>query len=120
MKTVRNRRISVSKAENPIRRKSTVKLRIKETAWAINRMAGGYRERITADVCFSCEVGELPDFGKGKRQFTIDEVSETGISLSVHCANPKYNKVWILKKGEEITYRPHSFDGGYFYQFKLI
>lgn len=54
-----------------------MKLRIKETAWAINRMAGGYRERVTADVCFPCEAGELPDFGKGKRHFTIDEVTET-------------------------------------------
>ena len=88
MKTVRNRRISVSKVENPIRRKSTVKLRIKETAWAINRMAGGYRERVTADVCFPCEAGELPDFGKGKRHFTVDEVTENSIRLSVHCADP--------------------------------
>lgn len=60
MKTVRNRRISVSKVENPIRRKSTVKLRIKETAWAINRMAGGYRERVTADVCFPVKPGSFP------------------------------------------------------------
>lgn len=97
-----------------------MKLKIKETAWGINRVAGGYCERVTADVSVPCEIGDIPDFGKGKRHFTIDEVSETGISLSVHCADPKYNKVWILKKGDEITYRPHSFDGGYFYQFKLI
>lgn len=97
-----------------------MKLKIKETAWGINRVSGGYRERVTADLSFPCEVGELPDFGKGKRHFTIDEVSKTGISLSVYCANPQYNKTWILKKGEEITYRPHSFDGGYFYNFKLI
>ena len=97
-----------------------MKLKIKETAWGINRVAGGYRERVTADVSVPCEIGEIPDFGKGKRHFTVDEVTENSISLSVHCADPKYNKVWILKKGEEITYRPHSFDGGYFYEFKLI
>ena len=97
-----------------------MKLKIKETAWGINRVAGGYRERVTADVSVPCEIGDIPDFGKGKRHFTIDEVSETGISLSVHCADPKYNKTWTINKGEEITYRPRSFDGGYFYEFELI
>lgn len=29
-----------------------MKLKIKETAWGINRVAGGYRERVTADLCF--------------------------------------------------------------------
>ena len=52
-----------------------MKLKIKETAWGINRVAGGYRERVTADLCFHCEVGEIPDFGKGKRHFTVDEVT---------------------------------------------
>lgn len=97
-----------------------MKLKIKETAWGINRMAGGYRERVTADVSFPCEIGDIPDFGKGKRHFSIDEVSETGISLSVHCVDSKYNKTLTINKGEEVSYRPRSFDGGYFYQFKLI
>ena len=77
-----------------------MKLKIKETAWGINRVAGGYRERVTADECFPCKVGELPDFGKGWRHFTIDEVTENSISLSVHCADPKYNKTWTINKGE--------------------
>ena len=97
-----------------------MKLKIKETAWGINRVAGGYRERVTADLCFPCEVGEIPDFGEVKPRFTIDEVSETGISLSVHYPDPKYNETWIINKGEEITYRPSSCDGGHFYEFKLI
>ena len=97
-----------------------MKLKIKETAWGINRVAGGYRERVTADSCFPCEVGEIPDFGKGKRHFTVDAVTENRSSLSVHCAGPKYNKTWTINKGEEIAYRPRSFDGGYFYEFKLI
>ena len=97
-----------------------MKLKIKETAWGINRMAGCYRERVTADECFPCKVGERPDFGKGWRHFTIDEVTENSISLSVHYADPKYNKTWTINKGEEITYRLRSFDGGYFYNFKLI
>ena len=85
-----------------------MKLKIKETAWGIHRMAWGYRESV------------IPDFGKGKRHFTVDEVTENSICFSVHCVDPRYNKTWILKKGEEITYRPRSFDGGYFYNVKLI
>ena len=61
-----------------------MKLKIKETAWGINRVAGGYRERVTADVSFLCEVGDIPDFGKGKRNFSVDEVNEESITLSVH------------------------------------
>lgn len=97
-----------------------MKLKIKETAWGINRKNGDYRERVTAEISVSCEVGDIPDFGKGRRRFGIDEVNESGISLSVHCADPRYNKTWKIKKGEEVTYRPRSFDGGYFYNFKLI
>ena len=96
-----------------------MKLKIKETAWGINRIAGGYRERVTADVSLPCAPGDIPAFGKGGRNFRIDEVSENKIVLSVRCADPKYNKSWTLKKGEKITYRPRSFDGGYFYTFKL-
>lgn len=97
-----------------------MKLKIKETAWGIDRIAGGYREKVTADVSFPCKVGDIPSFGKGKRHFIIDEVTEKSISLSVHCADSKYNKTWIIKKGEEIIYRPRSMDGGYFYKFKLV
>ena len=41
-----------------------MKLKIKETAWGIHRMAWGYRERVTAEESFPCEVGDVPDFGK--------------------------------------------------------
>ena len=71
-----------------------MKLKLKETAWGINRVAGGYRERVTAGLCFPGAVGEIPDFGKDKRHFTVDEVTENSIRLSVHCADPKYNKTW--------------------------
>ena len=60
-----------------------------------------------------------PISGKGGRNFRIDEVSENKIVLSVVCADPKYNKSWEIEKGKEIYYRPRSFDGGYFYTFKL-
>ena len=97
-----------------------MKLKIRETAWGINRVTGDSRERVTANVSVPCEIGDIPDFGKGRRHFTIDKVSDNSISLSVHCADSKYNKTWTINKGEEITYRPRSFDGGYFYQFKLV
>ena len=60
-----------------------------------------------------------PISGKGGRNFRSDEVSENKIVLSVVCADPKYNKSWEIEKGKEIYYRPRSFDGGYFYTFKL-
>ena len=97
-----------------------MKLKIKETAWGIDRRAGGYRKRVTAHVTFPCKVGDIPDFGKGKRHFSIDEVSDNSVSLSVHCADSKYNKTLTIKKGEQAVYRPRSFDGGYFYDFKLV
>ncbi len=46
-----------------------MKLRIKETAWGINRVSGGYRKRVTANVRVPCVPGDLPDFGKGRAQF---------------------------------------------------
>ncbi len=100
--------------------RSTVKLKIQETAWGIDRVAGGYRERVTADESFPCESGDIPVFGKGGRHFCIDEVSENKIVLSVRCADPKYDRTWAIKRGEEIVYRLRSFDGGYFYTFQLL
>ena len=97
-----------------------MKLKIKETAWGITRATGAYKEKKTAEEHFPCEIGALPEFGKGKRHFTVDAIEEESIRLSVHCADPKYNKTWILRKGEEAVYRPRSFDGGYFYKFKLV
>lgn len=41
------------------------------------------------------------------------------ITLSVHCADPKYDRTWTLERGGELTYRPRSFDGGYIYDFRL-
>ena len=96
-----------------------MKLKIKETAWSINRISGGYRKKVTANVCFPCVLGDISAFGKGGRHFRIDEVSEEKIVLSVICADTKYNKSWEIEKGKEIYYRPRSFDGGYFYIIKL-
>lgn len=96
-----------------------MKLKIRETAWGINRIAGGYREKVTAEESFSCAVGALPPFGRGGRRFTVDAVENDRITLSVHCADPKYDRTWTLEKGGELTYRPRSFDGGYIYDFRL-
>jgi len=96
-----------------------MKLIIKETAWGINRVTGKYKEAVTAKVCFNCELGELPVFGKGGRHFIIEDVGDGYIKLSVRCADERHNKTWIVEKGEDLRYRPRSFDGGYFYDFVL-
>lgn len=97
-----------------------MKLKIKEIFWGINHRTGDRSERVTADVSFPCEVGDVPLFGNGRRHFTIDEIQEDSIVLSVHYENSKYDKSWTLKKGEETGYMPRSFDGGYKYKFKLV
>ncbi len=97
-----------------------MKLKIKETAWGINRVQGGCSKRTTAEQSFPCEAGALPSFGKGERRFVIDKVEGGSILLSVHCADPKYDRTWKIQRGEIVLYRPRSFDGGYFYHFKLI
>lgn len=97
-----------------------MKLLITETAWGINRVLGGYKERVSAKEVFDCKEYRLPLFGKGKRQFVIEETGENYIRLAVICADERYNKAWIIKKDEDVRYRPRSFDGGYFYDFSLI
>ncbi len=97
-----------------------MKLRITETAWGINRKTGDRSEKVTADVKVPCEVGDIPEFGKGRRRFCIDEVSGDGITLSVHCADPRYDRTWTIKIGETVSFRPRSFDGGYYYEFRII
>ena len=96
-----------------------MKLKITEEAWGINHRTGKSSVRKTDEKTFDCVAGELPPFETGRRSFTIDEVTEEGITLSVHCANEKYNKTWKLKKGEGAFYRPMSMDGGYQYTFKV-
>lgn len=95
-------------------------LKIRETAWGIDRAAGGRRERVSANASIPCAVGDITDFGKGRRHFRIEAVSADGIRLSVSCADPRYDRSWELKRGEEAVYRPRSFDGGYYYTFRLI
>ncbi len=95
-------------------------LHIQEIAWSIDRKNGGYKERVTAKVTFDCKVGPLPEFGCGDRNFTIDEVGQAHILLSVHYEhNPSADKSWSLELGDEIGYTPRSFDGGYKYEFAL-
>ena len=95
-------------------------LHIKEIAWGIDRKNGGYKERETANEAFPCHVGKLLEFGRGGRNFAIDEVGEKHILLSVHYErNPAADKSWTLELGDEIGYTPRSFDGGYKYEFAL-
>lgn len=95
-----------------------MKLRIEEIFWGINRNNGKKIETITADVTFPCEVGKIPEFGKGNRKFFIDEVTEKGIVLSVRYEkNLSANKKWNIEVNTEVAYIPRSFDGGYKYRF---
>ena len=94
-----------------------MKLRIEEIFWGIDRRDGGYSERVTADVTFPCEVGPVPEFGKGGRHFTIDKVTAKTVTLSVHYANPSYDEKWSIRLGGKREYAPMSFDGGYKYRF---
>lgn len=95
-----------------------MKLRIEEKFWGINHRTGNKSERVTADVVFPCEVGLLNDFGSQGKRFSIDEVSENSIVLTIHYENnPSANKSWEIKVGEKVSYMPWSFDGGYKYRF---
>ncbi len=97
-----------------------MKLEITEISWGINRMTGKRSEKITAKESVDLSIRDISDFGKGKRHFTIDCIDGSCVTLSVHCADSRYNKTWEIKRGEEICYRPRSFDGGYFYNFRLV
>lgn len=97
-----------------------MKVKITETAWGINRVSGGYKESVIEKESFDCVCGTLPKFGRGKRQFVIEEVGEDYIKLAVICVDKRYNKSWIIKKGDEVRYRSRSFDGGFFYDFSLV
>ncbi len=92
-------------------------LNIKEIAWGIDRINGGSKERVTADLQFDCKVGSIK---VGKGDFSIDEVGENHIVLTVHYENnPSANKSWTIEKGEMTGYFPRSFDGGYKYKFSV-
>ena len=95
-----------------------MKLRIEEIFWGINHRDGGFSEKVTADVTFPCEVGAVPEFGNGRRKFSIDKVTEKTIVLSVHYENnPSADEEWRLRIGCKKEYAPFSFDGGYKYRF---
>ena len=96
-----------------------MKLIITETAWGINRVTGAYKQRITEKREFRCKVGLLDRFLNSNRRFSIDEINSDTVKLSVQCVTSDYNKSWVIKAGEEIRYRPRSFDGGYFYDIEL-
>lgn len=97
-----------------------MKLIVKTTSWGINRKSGKYKERVCGKNTFICKTGELDSLSNAGRRFLINETGDDYIKLSVLCANSAHNKEWLIKKGEELRYRPRSFDGGYFYDFKLI
>lgn len=98
-----------------------MKLRIVEIFWGINRRDGGRSEKVTADITIPCEVGDIPEFGSHGKSFSIDEVSEKSIVLSIHYKNnPSADQKWRIRVGGKKEYMPWSFDGGHKYQFYVI
>ena len=66
-----------------------MKLKIKETAWGINRVAGGEREKENTKVSGPRADGGISGFGESKRHFTGEEVTEKRNTLSGQWADPE-------------------------------
>ena len=96
-----------------------MKLLITEEFWSICIRTGRSSVKKTAQKTFECVVGKPPPFERGRRSFSIDKVTDTAVTVTVHCADERYNRTWTLKKGESVLYRPRYFDGGYQYRIKL-
>lgn len=97
-----------------------MKLRIQEWFWGIDHHNGNYEERIIAEISVICEAGVNLRFETGRRQFSIDKVTQCTIELSVYtlnCSAPK--ETWSIKAGGKQIYVPHSFDGGYKYHIDV-
>ncbi len=92
-----------------------MKLRIIEEFWSINRRTGERNTKITDNRAFEPIVGSVLEFPTGRRRFTIDDVNEESITVTIHYANTASNKTWEISAGDSQFYRPRSIDGGYQY-----
>lgn len=92
-----------------------MKLRIKEGFWGVNTVDGKVTRRRTDEVTVEAAVGAEVRLPKGRRQFTVDEVGEVSVTVSVRYKNAEYDETWVIGVGESVHYRPISFDGGYYY-----
>jgi len=92
-----------------------MKLRIIEEFWNIDRRTGERNTKITDNRSFEPIVGSVLEFPTGRRNFTIDDVNEESITVTVRSANTASNKTWEISAGDSQFYRPRSMDGGYQY-----
>lgn len=97
-----------------------MKLRITEEMWGINHRTGESSVRKTDEKKLDCSENSTVTFEKGHRSFFIGEVTENSVSVTIRCANERYNKTRTLEKGETVFYRPRSMDGGYQYRIRAM
>ena len=76
-----------------------MKLLITEEFWSICIRTGRSSVKKTAQKTFECVVGMLPQFERGRRSFSIDEVTDTAVTVTVHCADEHGR----LKKGSRFS-----------------
>lgn len=92
-----------------------------ETAWWINRANGKSGKKVRSVKLVRCVRGKTVKGGAVGRYYTIDETdSGKTVTLSVRSENSDFIKPFTLLRGKRAFYRPRSFDGGYYYTFRLI
>ncbi len=97
-----------------------MRLFIKDTQWAINRVTGKRTTRVLFDGEVPCEVGAVEAFQEKYSEFYVDEVGENSVTLSIRYPNnPDGGKVFIIEKGEDKVYAPRSFGAGHVYDFRV-
>ncbi len=98
-----------------------MRLHIKSVRWAINRVTGKRTERVTANVTIPCQIGELVPLSSDRHNFTVDEITDEYVKITVHYFNnPDANKtITVENDGTQHTYAPRSFGAGSIYYFTI-
>ncbi len=95
-----------------------MELEIVERRWAVNRVTGQRKENVTARVTAPCIPGVVKGLGNERKYFTIDEVTDENLTLTIHyTANPAADTSFVLEREDSRTYAPVSFGAGYIYHF---
>lgn len=91
-----------------------MKLRIVEEAWGINRATGESTVCTKSNTLYEASAGLTITISNG-RYFTVDDINDSIITVTVHNSNPDRNKTWKIENGKSVFYFPRSMDGGYRY-----
>lgn len=92
-----------------------------ETAWWINRANGKSGKKVRSVRLVRCVRGKTVRGGAVGRYYTIDELQKgKSVTFSVRSENSDLVKTFTLLRGKRVFYCPRSFDGGYYYTFRLI